>query len=131
MSLRAVEAGDPSGVCGRLMGLVAVLAESGVPRRVLYLAAGAGVLGDGRVGAAEVDAAVGDLADASLVGFTVDGGSVVAHRLVMRVARERLAAEGGLRAVLDGAVRVLAGVAGGFGDAPGVIRPGSASWPGR
>ena len=99
------------------MGLVSVLAETGVSRRLLHLAAGAGVLGDDRVGAAEVDAGVGDLADASLVGFTVDDESVVAHRLVMRVVRERLAAEGGLPAVLDGAVRVLAGVAGGIGEA--------------
>jgi hypothetical protein len=50
-------------MCGRLIGLVAVLAETGLPRRVLHLAAEAGVLGDG-VGAAEVDAGVGDLADA-------------------------------------------------------------------
>ena len=117
LSLAAVEADDPSGVRGRLMGLVAVLAETGVPRRVLHLTAEAGALGDSRPGAAQVDAAVGDLADASLLGFTVDGGSVVAHRLVMRVARERLAAGGGLSAVLDSAARVLGAMAGGFGKA--------------
>ena len=117
LSLRAAEAGDPSGVCGRLMGLVAVLAETGVPRRILHLAAEAGILGDGRAGAAEADAGVGDLADASLLGFTVDGGAVVAHRLVMRVARERLAADGRLPGVLDDAVRVLASVADGFAEA--------------
>jgi len=60
---------------------------------------------------------VGDLADASLLGFTVDDQSVVAHRLVMRVARERLAAEGGLRPVLDALAGVLAGVADGIGEA--------------
>jgi hypothetical protein len=116
LSLRAAEAADPSGVCGGLMGLVAVLAETGVPRRVLRLAAGAGVLGDG-VGEAAVDAGVGDLADASLLGFTVDDGSVVAHRLVMRVARERLAADGGLPAVVGGAVRALEATAGGIAEA--------------
>ena len=115
LSLAAVEAGDRSGVCGRLMGLVAVLAEPGVPRSLLHLAAEAVALGEG-VGPVEADAAVGDLADASLLGFTIDGGSVAAHRLVMRVARERLAAEGGLTTVVDGAVRVLAGVGDGFGD---------------
>ena len=112
LSLSAVEAGDTSGVCGRLMGLVAVLAETGVPRRMLYRAADTGALGDGRVDAAEVDAGVGDLADGSLLGFTVDDESVLAHRLVMRVARERLSADRALPAVLDGAVRVLAGLAG-------------------
>jgi Tetratricopeptide repeat len=116
LSVRAVETRDPSGVRIRLMGLVAVLAETGVPRRLLYLAA-AGVSGDGRAEAVEVDAGVGDLADASLLGFTADDESVVAHRLVMRVVRERLAVDGRLSAVLDDAVRVLAGVAGGFGEA--------------
>ncbi len=117
LSLRAVENRDPSGVCGRLMSLVAVLAESGVPRRLLHLAASTEALGDGRIGATEVDGGVGELADASLLGFTVDDESVVAHRLVMRVARERLAADGALAAVLDGAVEVLAGVADGIGEA--------------
>ena len=64
-----------------------------------------------------MDAGAGGLADASLLGFTVDD-SVVAHRLVMRVARERLAAEGGLPAVLAGAVRVLAGLDDGIGEEP-------------
>jgi hypothetical protein len=117
LSLRAAEAGDPSGVCGRLIGLVAVLAETGVPRRVLHLAAEAGVLGDGPTGEAEVDAGVGDLADASLLEFTLDGGSVTTHRFVMRVARERLASDGALPDVLDGAVRVLSNVADGIADA--------------
>jgi tetratricopeptide (TPR) repeat protein/transcriptional regulator with XRE-family HTH domain len=110
LSLRAAEARDPYGVCARLVGLVAVLAETGVPRWVLHLAASAGVLGHGQVGAAEVDAGVGILADASLLGFTVDE-SVVAHRLVMRVTRERLAAEGGLSMMLAGTVKVLEEVA--------------------
>lgn len=117
LSLRAAEDGDPSGVCGWLMGLVAVLAESGVPRRLLHLAAAAGVLGNGQAGPAEVDARMGDLSDASLLAFTVDGTSVVAHRLVTRVARERLASEGKLAAVLGAAVKVLAGVAEGVGEA--------------
>ena len=105
LALRAVEDRDPSGLCRRLIGLVAVLAETGVPRWVLHLAAGAGVFG-GEIGAAEVDAAAAVLADASLLGFTVDD-SVAAHWLVMRVARERLAAEGGLPGALASAVQVL------------------------
>ena len=107
LSLRAAEVGDSSGVRAGVMGLVAVLAETGVGRRLLHLAAEEGVLGDGPVPAEQVDAGVGDLADASLLGFSVDGGSVAAHRLVMRVARERLAADGALPGVLAGAVRVL------------------------
>ena len=41
-----------------VLAIGAVLAETGVLRRVLYLAAEAGGLGDGRAGEAEVDAAV-------------------------------------------------------------------------
>src|SRR5438105_6183558 len=92
------------------MGLVSLLAETGVPRPLLHRFAAASGLGTGQPEAAAVDAAVGELASASLLGFTLDD-SVVAHRLVMRVARERLAAEGGLPAVAAGAVTVLAELA--------------------
>ena len=105
------------------MGLVAVLAETGVPRRLLHLAAVAEALG-GKRGEVEADAAAGVLADASLLGFTTDD-SVVAHRLVMRVARERLAAAGELTAVLAGAVRALVLLTGPVKEAwrdPGGIR---------
>ena len=116
LSLAAAEAGDPSGMRAGVLGLVAVLAEAGVPRRLLHLAAEAGILGDGPVSAEQVDEGVGDLADASLLGFSVDGGSVAAHRLVMRVARERLAADGALPGMLGGAVRVLTGAADAIGE---------------
>ena len=109
-----------------MMGLMAVLAVTGVPRRMLHLAASTGVLEKGRprtlwkgwrrIGAAGVDASVEDLVDASLLGSTVDGESVMANRLVLRVARERLVATGRLSAVVDGAVRTLARVADGIGD---------------
>jgi hypothetical protein len=75
-------------------------------------------------GAAGADAAAGELADASLVGFSLDD-AVVAHRLVMRVARERLAADGELAAVMAGAVQVLAGLTDGMSEAwrdPGGVR---------
>jgi tetratricopeptide (TPR) repeat protein len=117
LSLDAVEERDRSGVVMRLMGLVAVLAETGVPREWLHLAAETGALGDGGIGAAATDAAVGDLADASLVGFSVDDRSVTAHRLVMRVVRERLATDGGLPDMVDGAVGMLTEVADGISEA--------------
>jgi tetratricopeptide (TPR) repeat protein len=111
LSLRGVEGHDPSGACIHLMNLVSVLAETGVPRRLLHLAASKGMLGDGRIGAAVMDASLGTLADASLLGFTIDNESVVAHRLVMRVTRERLAAEGTLPGVLDNAIKSLSAAA--------------------
>ena len=100
LSLRGVEQADPPGRCIRLMGLVAVLAETGISRRLVHLAAA----GDDVSG---MDAAAGVLADASLVGFSVDD-AVAAHRLVMRVVRERLAADGRLAAVAAEAVQLLA-----------------------
>ena len=105
LSLRGVEEADPSGWCAEVMGLISVLAETGISRRLLHA-----TTGDAPCGAAGIDAVAGRLADASLVGFSLDD-AVVAHRLVMRVVRERLAAEGRLAAVAAEAVRVLTGLA--------------------
>ena len=120
LSLQAVENRDPSGLCGRLMGLIAVLAETGAARRLLQQAAGTGALPDRTLWpAAEVDHCLGMLADASLVGFAgnEDRDLVAAHRLVMRVVRERHAETGDLAAVTDGAVRALQASASTIGDA--------------
>jgi roadblock/LC7 domain-containing protein len=106
LSLCAAEAGDPSGGCTALMGLVSVLAETGVSRRLLHLAASVDPDGGGQGGTVAVDAAAGLLADASLLGFTLDD-SVVARRLVMRVVRERLANDDGLAAAVAGAVQAV------------------------
>ena len=59
-----------------------------------------------------MDAAIGRLADGSLLGFSVDGSLVSAHRLIMRVVRERRIADGKLAAVAAAAVTVLASLAG-------------------
>jgi len=108
LSLRA--AGDePGHGCRAVMELVSVLSPAGVPRALLSTAAGSGALPGfgGPAGERLVDEAVGRLAGGSLLTFSGDGGSVSAHRLVMRVVRERLAATGGLPAVVTGAARAL------------------------
>jgi tetratricopeptide (TPR) repeat protein len=110
LSLRSIEASDPAGLCMPVMALVAMLAEAGAARWVLH-AAGPTLLPDGRSDAASVDAALGRLADASLLSFSVDGSAVVAHRLVMRVTRERLIASGTLALAAAAAVKILAGLA--------------------
>ena len=51
------------------------------------------------------------LAGASLLTFSVDGSTVTAHRLVMRVIRENLAAGNALTAVCEAAARLLDGLA--------------------
>jgi hypothetical protein len=109
LSLRSVEDVDPSGRCAAVMGLVALLAEAGASRRLLHTMAAAESAGDDDA-AVVTDAVLGRLTDASLVSFTLDD-SVVAHRLVMRVVREQLAAEGRLIAAAAGAAQALDGVA--------------------
>jgi tetratricopeptide (TPR) repeat protein len=51
------------------------------------------------------------LAGLSLLTFSVDGSDVSAHRLVMRVIRENLAASGSLTAVCMASARLLDGLA--------------------
>ncbi|GHH72514.1 tetratricopeptide repeat protein [Streptosporangium violaceochromogenes] len=73
-----------------LLELMAVLSPAGVPRAWLRRAAAArdllgGVTGDG---AARVDAAIGALADASLLVLSQDGATVSMHRFIQRVTRD-------------------------------------------
>jgi len=111
LSLEAVRAGDDTGVCTAVMELLAVLSPAGVRRVLLQEAGRQGVLGRGGPGgelpAEVVDRALGRLAGASLLTFSVDGSAVSAHRLVMRVIREQLAAGNSLTAVCTAAARLL------------------------
>jgi tetratricopeptide (TPR) repeat protein len=117
LALDAVGAGDGTGVCGAVMDLVAVLSAAGVPRAVLYAAGQAGALSKeneaaGGVAVEVVDEALGRLAGSSLLTFSTGGGTVTAHRLVMRVIRERLARQGRLAAACQAAAAVLQARAG-------------------
>ena len=109
LSLEGVRAGDDTGTCIAVMELVAVLSAAGVRRDLVQAAARQGVLGrDGQAGELSlevVDRALGRLAGTSLLTFSVDGSSVSAHRLVMRVIREQLAAGNSLTAVCAAAVQ--------------------------
>ncbi|NAS20074.1 tetratricopeptide repeat protein [Herbidospora sp. NEAU-GS84] len=70
-----------------MLELLAVLAEAGVPRAVLYGSTNPDDLDQAAV--AEVDRVLADLADTSLVSFSEDGTTVLMHRLTSRVLRER------------------------------------------
>ena len=115
LSLGNVRAGDLGGACGAVMDLVAVLSAAGVRRSLLYAAAREGLAGrDGPVPALApevADRVLARLAGVSLLTFSVDGSAVSAHRLVMRVIRENLAAGGALTAVCQAAARLLNGLA--------------------
>ena len=117
LALDAVQAGDGTGVCGAVMDLVSVLSAAGVPRAVLHAAGQAGALSTeneaaGGVAAEVVDEALGRLAGSSLLTFSTGGGTVTAHRLVMRVIRERLARQGRLAAACQAAAAALQARAG-------------------
>jgi tetratricopeptide (TPR) repeat protein len=91
--------------------VAAVLSAAGVRRDLLQAAGQAGALGRrrrrARVTVAAVDAAVGRLAERSLLGFSLDGQTIVAHRLVLRVVRDTLAGQGRVAAVCRAAATVL------------------------
>ena len=110
LSLDAVRAGDPGGLCTGVMEMMAVLSVAGVRRELLQEAGQAGVLsggGDEMVAAGVVDGALARLAERSLLTFSLDGQAVIAHRLVMRVVRDGLARRGRLAAVCRDAASVL------------------------
>ena len=115
LSLEGVRAGDNTGVCTAVMELLAVLSAAGVRRALVQAAVRQGVLDrDGQAGelAPEaVDRALARLAGASLLTFSMEGASVSAHRLVVRVIREQLAGENSLMAVCEAAAQLLEGLA--------------------
>ena len=71
---------------------MAVLSAAGVRRELLHVAGRAGVLASGgrRVEAALVDRVLEWLSDRSLLTFSLDGQTVVMHRLVAQVVRDGL-----------------------------------------
>ncbi len=115
LSLDHVRAGEDGEAGTAVMGLLAVLSAAGVSRSLVHTAAGQGLPGrDGPLAALapeEVDRVLARLAGTSLLTFSLDGSAVTAHRLVMRVIRENLAADNTLTGVCASAARLLAGLA--------------------
>jgi len=109
LSLAAVRAADRTGICSRVMAIMAVLSAAGVRREVLHVAGRAGVLaGAGRrVTADLVDRVLEWLSDQSVLTFSVDGQTVMMHRLVAQVVRDGLARRARLGAVCWVAASVL------------------------
>jgi RNA polymerase sigma factor (sigma-70 family) len=101
--IRATDTGS------QVMAILAVLSAAGVRRELLHVAGRAGVLAGGgrRITADLVDQALDWLADRSLLTFSLDGQTVMMHRLVARVIRDGLARRGRLGAVIWVAASVL------------------------
>ena len=114
LALDAVADGDPAGLCLGLINTVALLSTAGVSRALLYAAGQQGLLQHPGTQTPAVpqsiDEALGRLASASLLTFSVDDATVAAHRLTMRVAAERQAQDAslaGLGAGLAGLLSVV------------------------
>jgi RNA polymerase sigma factor (sigma-70 family) len=109
LSLQAVRAADRTGVCTRVMEIMAGLSPAGVHRELLYSAGQAGVLASGGrlVAAGLVDRVLEWLSGRSLLTFSLDGQTVVMNRLVARVIRNGLARRGRLTAAYEAAAFVL------------------------
>jgi RNA polymerase sigma factor (sigma-70 family) len=109
LSLQAARAADRVGVNARTLEILAVLSAAGIRREVLHTAGQAGVLASGghRVPAAMVDRALEWLSHQSLLSVSLDGQTVIMHRLVARVVRDWLARRGRLAVVCRAAASVL------------------------
>ena len=114
LSLDHVRAGADGEACTAVMDLLAVLSPAGVRRSLVHAAAGEGLPGRGGLLPAlapeAADPVLARLAGSSLLTFSLDGSAVTAHRLVMRVIRENLAADNALTAVCESAARLLNGL---------------------
>ena len=111
LSLQAIKAVDQAVVCTGVLEFMAVLSAGGVRRDMLHDAAQSDMLPGGEaginMGAGYIDDALGELVEFSLLAYTEDDATVVAHRLVMRVVRDGLAGQGRLTAVCQAAASVL------------------------
>jgi tetratricopeptide (TPR) repeat protein len=97
-------------VCGLVMNAVSVLSPDGISRSLLYTFGKLGALslaGKSEAIPSEVDHALAQLADASLLSFSLDGKRLSAHRLVMRIIRDHLSDERRLGAVYEAVGEVL------------------------
>jgi RNA polymerase sigma factor (sigma-70 family) len=109
LSLAVIRAADKTGMCTRVIEIMAVLSAAGVRRELLHVAGRAGVLASGghRVEAALVDRVLEWLSDRSLLTFSLDGQTVMMHRLVAQVVREGLVRRRRLETVCWVAASVL------------------------
>ena len=109
LSLQEVRAADQSGASSRMMEIMTVLSATGVRRELLHAAGQAGVLAEGghSVAAPMVDQALAQLAERSLLTFSLDGQTILIHRLVRRVARDELIQQQRFPAVCRAAASVL------------------------
>jgi tetratricopeptide (TPR) repeat protein len=101
LSVRAAEASDPTGLAGLLLRVIAAMSPDGIRQSVL---AGLGQPPGTEYGAA---AAIERLVVGSLLTWSVSGDTIIMHRLLGRVLRERDQASGHWPSTLDAALHLL------------------------
>jgi tetratricopeptide (TPR) repeat protein len=114
LALTMVADEDRTGLCGALMNMIVLLPTAGVPRALLHSAGQEGLLpfpgSDTATGPESIDEALGLLANASLLTFSMDDSTVAAHPLTMRVVRERQAQDGSVAGFGAGIAQLLVAV---------------------
>jgi len=91
LSVAGVRDLDSSGLTGRVLDSVAVLAAGGASRTVV-----SEILGEHASASGACDRTLAHLVENSLLVWTQDGGAIVMHRLVARAIRDQLQASGQL-----------------------------------
>jgi tetratricopeptide (TPR) repeat protein len=104
LSIEATENQDPRGVTATLLRVVSVLSAEGVRRDLLDTL---DVSGIDEIDEGAVDAALQDCVRGSLLSWSVGGDSVIMHRLVGRILRERDRASGRWTRTLGAALDTL------------------------
>jgi tetratricopeptide (TPR) repeat protein len=109
LSLDEIRVSDQAGASTRVMEMMAVLSSAGVRRELMRATPRAGIVtkGEQRVGIDLVDPAVERLSDLSLLAVSVDGQTVIMHRLVRQLVREALTRRERMAAVCRAAALVL------------------------
>lgn len=107
LSVQAAENTDESGLTARLLALIAMLSPHGAQRSLIRQIFQGPVSDPTDPVAAKLDETLARLVGLSLLGWGESGTSVLIHRLVARVIRDRLHLDGSLPLVLMATVQAL------------------------
>ena len=103
ISIDATEGSDPTGLTKRVLRAVAALSPNGVPQDILNGLAGT----DGSDLDGALDAAIERCTAGSLLTWSMNGDSVIMHRLLGRVLRDRDQEEGRWHETVTAALQLL------------------------
>lgn len=98
LAVEQVEASARDCVPRQVLEAISLLSPGGVKRFSL-----SSMFHD--ISSAKLDRSLGDLADASLIAYSIDRSTVIAHRLVQRIIRDHGAATGSIESVTENIVQ--------------------------